>query len=554
MAAPRVLKNVLKKVEDLRFSPEDYISAAMKASIDGIAIINIDTTYRFVNEAYAKIYGYGSPDELIGRSWHLLHPSEEVLRIRDVVTPISRRERHWKGESTGLRKDGSRFPQEVSITQISSSDEAGVMSVVRDITVRKQLEERALLCSSISKILMESMDYEEILKRCANLSIPSFADACVITLGDRSGLIEKVAVGANRELSIFSSLLADLPFKISQKHCHKHVLDTQSLEFIRHVTPEILAGLFPDPALRQEFEDLEIVSYIVTPLCVRNRFLGAVGFFRTKWRDPSFFQDHFDEHDVELAQDLTVRMALAVDNASLLRETQSAVSAREDLMASVSHDLKSPLSSISVSAEMINRIAQGNSESAKFIKLSEAIRVSVDRMMTLIRELLEIEKIRGGTVSVERKLIRADELIEGALLVFESLAKQKGIQVVQNFPSRPIWFHGDRDRLLQAFSNLLANSLKFTPGGGTIRISAELLDREVRFAVSDTGQGINKEDLPRIFDRYYQAKAGLKKPFHYEGTGLGLAITRAIVEAHGGSIWAQSKPGVGSRFSFTIPI
>jgi len=548
MAAP-----LLRKVEDPRFSPEDYILAAMKASVDGIAIINIDTTYRFVNEAYAKIYGYESSEELIGRSWELLHPPEEVLRLRHMAIPVAKKGRYWRGESVGLRKNGSRFPQDVSITRISDAEEAGALSVVRDITSRKRAQERALLCSSISKILMESMDYDETLKRCANLSIPSFADACVITLGDRSGLIEKVTVGANREVSIFSSLLADLPFKISQKHCHKRVLDTQSMEYVRNVTPEVLVRLFPDATLRQEFEDLEIVSYIVTPLCVRNRFLGAIGFFRTKWRDPSL-QDHFDEHDIEFAQDLTIRMALAVDNANLLRETQSAVSAREDLMASVSHDLKSPLSSISVSAEMINRIAQGNSESGKFTKLSEAIRVSVERMMTLIRELLEIEKIRGGTVSVDRKLIRANELIEGALVVFESLAKQKGINIIQKFPNKPIWFHGDRDRLLQAFSNLLANSLKFTPRGGTITISAELLDREVRFAVSDTGQGISKEDLPRIFDRYYQAKAGQKKPFYYEGTGLGLAITRAIVEAHGGSIWAQSTPSLGIRFSFTIPL
>jgi PAS domain S-box-containing protein len=548
MAAP-----LLRKIEAPTASPEDYLSASMKASIDGMAIINSDTTFRFANEAYAKIYGYSFGHELVGRSWQDFHPSEEVLRLREFVAPTLQRTRRWRGESVGLRKDGSRFPQELSLTQISDSEEAGVLCVLRDITRRKRFEESALLSSNFSKILMESMDYNATLLRAAQLAIPTFADACVITSGDETGLIEKVSVGANGDLSIYRSLLGALPFKISKKHCHRLVHQTQDVEHVLHVTPEILMQLFPDPAVRREFEDLEITSYIVTPLCVRNRFIGAMGFFRTKWRDPSLYR-YYDEQDISLALELATRVALAVDNCSLLSQAQTAIGAREDLMASVSHDLKSPLSSIAVSAEMITRIAQGNSEAEKFIKLSEAIHVSVDRMMALIHELLEIEKIRGGTFSIARKLIRVDELIASVLSVFESLARQKGLNVEKKLPPKIIWFHGDRDRLLQAFSNLLENALKFTPAEGTITISCEQLDREIRFSVSDTGQGISKEDLPRIFERYYQAKSPDKKVGYQQGTGLGLAISRAIVEAHGGSIWAQSKPGSGSRFYFTIPL
>jgi PAS domain S-box-containing protein len=548
MAAP-----LLRKVESPMASPEDYLSAAMKASIDGMAIINSDTTYRFVNEAYVKVYGYSSTDELVGRSWQDFHPPEEVLRLREFVVPLVRRTRTWRGESVGIRKDGSRYPQEISLTKISDSEEAGVLSVVRDITRRKRREESALLSANFSKILMESMDYNATLLRGAELAIPKFADACVITSGDATGLIERVSVGANGDLSIYKSLLGELPFKISKKHCHRRVHQTQDVEHLFHVTPELLIQLFPDPSIRREFEDLELTSYIVTPLCVRNRFIGAMGFFRTKWREPGLYQN-YDEQDIALALELATRVALAVDNCSLLSQAQTAISAREDLMASVSHDLKSPLSSIAVSAEMITRIAQGNNEAEKFIKLSEAIHVSVDRMMALIHELLEIEKIRGGTFSIARKLIRVDELIASVLSVFESLARQKGLNVETKLPPKILWFHGDRDRLLQTFSNLLENALKFTPSGGTVTISAEQLDREIRFAVSDTGHGISKEDLPRIFERYYQAKSPDKKVGYHQGTGLGLAISRAIVEAHGGSIWAQSKAGLGSQFYFTVPL
>src|SRR5262249_51937745 len=144
--------------------------------------------------------------------------------------------------------------------------------------------------------------------------------------------------------------------------------------------------------------------------------------------------------------------------------------------------------------------------------------------------------------------VSARELIAGAVNVQRPLASSSSlalrVDVDRDVPE--IW--GDRDRLLQVFENLIGNAIKFTGPGGSVVAGATSRDREVVFWVADTGSGIAPEDVPRVFDRFWQATRPRR-----EGAGLGLPITKGIVEAHGGRIWVESTPGKGTTFSFTIP-
>jgi signal transduction histidine kinase len=167
----------------------------------------------------------------------------------------------------------------------------------------------------------------------------------------------------------------------------------------------------------------------------------------------------------------------------------------------------------------------------------------------LIRDLLDICAIDAGRLTIERAPQDPDKLVSETVETFASLASNASLQIGAHVrrPLPPV--AADRGRIAQIFSNLVGNALKFTPAGGRIVIGAEHCDGEVRFSVKDTGPGIPPEDVPHLFDLYWQARSADRR-----GVGMGLHIAKRIVEAHGGRIWVESARGVGSTFFFTVPL
>jgi signal transduction histidine kinase len=142
----------------------------------------------------------------------------------------------------------------------------------------------------------------------------------------------------------------------------------------------------------------------------------------------------------------------------------------------------------------------------------------------------------------------AGELVEGALSAFESVARERGIELALNVPKRRLGLYCDRARIEMALINLVDNALKFTPAGGQVQVGAQQAENGVRLWVRDTGAGIDPQDLPHVFERFYRGRNA-----RAEGSGLGLAIVQSIVQAHGGQVWAESQAGVGSEFSIKLP-
>jgi signal transduction histidine kinase len=174
---------------------------------------------------------------------------------------------------------------------------------------------------------------------------------------------------------------------------------------------------------------------------------------------------------------------------------------------------------------------------------------SAERMYQLIHDLLEVAAIEAGRITVERSPLAVDALVSDALELLRPLAAAKRITLVTDVPPALPAVDADRERVLQIFSNIGGNAVKFTPEGGQVEIHATLREGAVEFEVRDTGPGIETDDLPRVFDRFWQARKATRA-----GAGLGLAIAKGIVEAHNGAIRAESERGRGSRFSFTLPI
>jgi signal transduction histidine kinase len=218
------------------------------------------------------------------------------------------------------------------------------------------------------------------------------------------------------------------------------------------------------------------------------------------------------------------------------------------LVATVSHDLKAPLGTIRLAAayladELIPDVEERRLER----KNLEIIQRSVQRMTRLIDDLLSANAAAAGQFRVVRSRQSAETLIDDALETLRPIAEAKGVELTEECSaSSPVF--ADRDRMLQVFTNIGGNAIKFTPAGGRVTIRAADVRGAVRFDILDTGPGIAPDDLPRVFDRFWQGKHGAAL-----GHGLGLAIAKGIIHAHGGHIGVSSTLGSGSMFYFTVP-
>jgi signal transduction histidine kinase len=276
----------------------------------------------------------------------------------------------------------------------------------------------------------------------------------------------------------------------------------------------------------------EIKSMMVAPLVAHGRLVGALCLLS------STPQRVYGRLDLQLAEELGRRAALAIDNARLYRIAQRAIRARDDVLGIVAHDLRNPLSAIGLQAEMLDEQKAG-----------EVIHRNARRMNRLIQDLLDVSHLDSGRLTVEQARVSTRDLLASAIETQRLLVDGAGLALDVELAADLPDVLADRDRLLQIIENLVSNALKFTQHGH-IAIGALARDHEVLFWVRDTGSGIPAEELPHLFDRFWQGRTGGSR----KGAGLGLAIVKGLVEAHGGHVWVDSAVGRGSNFYFTIPM
>jgi PAS domain S-box-containing protein len=239
----------------------------------------------------------------------------------------------------------------------------------------------------------------------------------------------------------------------------------------------------------------------------------------------------------------------SVDVSDLKRaeeEARTAKQARDVLLATVSHDLRSPLNSITLGAGMIAQSLAEGGDVTRASRLATAILNAAKRMETLIEQLLQLAQLEARALPIETRRVEVAALCDSALEIFRPASLAKKIRLESQCLAG-VAVNADGDRIMQVISNLLGNAIKFTPEGGSITIRAERTDGEVLFSLADTGPGIAPDELPRIWDRFWKSNV------EESGVGLGLAIAKALVESHGGRIWAESKIAVGTTFYFTLP-
>ncbi|MGE5474385.1 MAG: sensor histidine kinase [Ignavibacteriales bacterium] len=219
---------------------------------------------------------------------------------------------------------------------------------------------------------------------------------------------------------------------------------------------------------------------------------------------------------------------------------------RREFIANVSHDLRTPLTSIN---GFVQGMIDGLIKPENYPKYLAIIKDEINRLMKLTGEVLEIAKIQGGAVNINITQISAIDVIGQVVSSLEIAANQKKINMIMECPEE-LYIMADLDRLKQILSNLLSNAVKYSGEGSEVKISVEEENDLVKFIIKDNGQGISDEDIKHIFDKFYR---GDKSRQNDGGTGLGLNIAKSLVELHGGKIWAESEQGKGTRFYFMLP-
>jgi signal transduction histidine kinase len=310
---------------------------------------------------------------------------------------------------------------------------------------------------------------------------------------------------------------------------------------VAQITDEMIAQSIVSDEHARIAEPLRPRSMIAVPLRVGERLLGVLALY---WAESD---QRYGEDDLILVEELARRASLAVDNARLFHQAQQATRARDEMLGVVAHDLRNPLNTIVMGASTILDLLPDTTPLLK--NHAKIVRRAADRMNRLIQDLLDVKRIEGGRLVVEPRAVSIDALVDEATEMLRPLASAASLELMIAVPSDLPLVNADSGRVLQVFSNLVGNAIKFTPAGGGITIGATQVETEVRFEIADTGPGIAADQLPHVFGRFWQAHRGDRR-----GIGLGLAIAKGIVEAHRGRIWVESNVGEGSRFYFTLPV
>jgi signal transduction histidine kinase len=237
---------------------------------------------------------------------------------------------------------------------------------------------------------------------------------------------------------------------------------------------------------------------------------------------------------------------LAVAFNRMSSQVESLERLRRDLVANVSHELKTPISALRAHLEnLLDGVEEPDPETLQ-VMLAQS-----ERLGRLVDQLLELSRLESGDVPLDRGSVELVPLVAEVLSEIEVARPERGVRVADAVPKDIPPVFADRERVHQVLFNLLDNAVRFTPEGGRVTISASRHNGSVDVAVADTGPGIAPEDLPRVFERFYRVDESRSRDDG--GTGIGLAIARSVVEAHGGRIWAESDPGRGTTFTFELP-
>ncbi len=529
--------------EELRAS-EAKFSGILDIAAD--AIITVDQSQRIIhfNRGAEQIFGHAATDA-IGRHLAFLLPARfrdthDAHMERFARSPVTARQMGERRAIFGLRADGTEFPAEASISKLVSRDGILFTVVLRDITQQKRAEEDERFLSIASAELAQTLATDATLQTLADLPIPRLADVCIVDLLQPGGTFKRIASARNRpELEPFVRAVEEFPLNEDSPSRIVDVIRRNRAELVESFADDDLEALV-DPAMLESWRSIAPESIYILPLHVGGEPLGALTLVRTT-------PGGFDAERKSISEKYAAAAATALQNTNLYQEARQANRARDEVLGIVSHDLRNPISAITMCAHVLDETPPADEKVRR--ELLRTIIESTEWMNHLIADLLDVANIERGRLALETHTESPAQLAEQALHMFAIEAREHGLRVDAEIATPLPAIRADGARIVQVLGNLIRNAIKFTPDDGRVALRLHAEDGVVIFSVADTGRGISVDDQAHIFDAYWQSSDGARA----RGSGLGLSIARGIVEAHGGRIWVESTPGQGSTFSFSIP-
>jgi PAS domain S-box-containing protein len=499
-------------------------------------------------------------------------PLDQVFRIISeqtrliVESPVAKVLR--QGTIAGLAnhtllcsRSGKEIPIDDSAAPIQGGDGAlwGVVLVFRDATGEKRTNVRRDFLARVGITLAASLDYRATLSTAAQLAVPELADWCAVDI------VEPGAV-APRQLALAHSDPAKVawarefgerfPPDPSAPRGVSNVIRTGKSELYPEISPALLDRGDENDERRRMMKQLKLESAMVVPLLGRQRTLGALTFvYAGSGR-------RYDEDDLAFAEEFARRAALAIENALAIKESEDARAeerrlrreadvanrAKDEFLATVSHELRTPLNAI-VGWTLTLRERKPPPEIDRALAIIER---NARRQTRLIEDVLDVSRIISGKLSLTPRPTSLAEVIDGAIEAVSSAAAARSVTIDAAL-DRGLVLTADSDRLLQIVWNLLANAVKFSAKGGSVRLRAHQAGPDLEILVADSGEGIAPEALAHVFEPFRQADASTTRK--HGGLGLGLAIVKQLVTAHGGTVAAHSEGlGRGAEFAVHLPI
>lgn len=467
----------------------------------------------------------------------------------------------WKQEAEFSTADGQSGLVEVSYLEERPersegpflAEERHLLNSITAMLVsyfeRKRAEEELRFLAEASRLLAASLDYATTLQSVARIVVPILGDFCFFDVISPDGTIQRVAgqhVNPTRQSFFAEACQFIPPAAHHQGHPVANVLATGKPEF----SPQIDEGWMKKAAVSKKhlrfMRGIHLQSLMTVPLIARERTLGALTLGFT-----SDSERRYTHADLSLAEDLAHRAAIAIDNARLYREEQELVRSREEFLSIASHELKTPLTILKASAQILSRqVLQSDLDRNRITSCAYRLQVQVDRLETLVADLLDASRLQQGHIELRPEPYDLREIAGDILARFQDAPERTESHRLTLDAPAPVIGLIDPARLDQVLTNLLSNALKYSPAGGEVRLAIHQCGDHALIAVSDQGIGITPAEHTRLFQPFSRGDAvrGIS------GTGLGLYISRQIVERHGGTITVESQPGIGSTFTFRLPL
>jgi PAS domain S-box-containing protein len=476
------------------------------------AIVALDRDWRlvYINQAGERHFGLPR-EQLLGKIFWELFPEPVESAIRQ------RYEQALAG-MTPVEFEAISLVTKRTVNQRLYPSASGVTIYLRDVSDERRTAERAeramSLIADAGEELSLSLERDEIIRRLTSLVVPRIADVCIVDLLAAERLTRAV-VKQHEEVS--TGAFANVGTG--------RVLQTASSELLGSVIDDAegLAALGVRSALR-------------VPLLVRGKPTGVLSLFIAS-DCRRFLPD-----DLRAIEALADRAALALENARLYELAVSAKRARDEMMSMVSHDLRNSLNAIGFIATELAR--QNGSPLATQIRSAATL---ADRLLADLGAMFVIE---SGALVLGRVMEPIDSIMSEVADLFRPLAEARAVRLRAVTEKKGLTAFVDRYRMVQAVSNVVANAVEISQDGGQVDLAVKQVGDNLEVAVSDTGPGIAPDEVDQIFDRHRWGNDGRRRA----SVGLGLVISKEYVEAHGGRIRVQNRPGSGSTFIIVIPM